>query len=1106
MLTITVFDNDENFLQFLDPDLCSITEKHSKGGLRTLEFEYKFQDLHQDKELFRKGNKIWVSNDINLENCLYLINTHVKESIFKDNSFTFDIEEVLVELNYTVPISQTEITAANGYTVTNSEDGVTVQVNWNALNLWFGSYFNIGVVQQCINDNADKIKLQGTINRMNLLRLIEEETGNIFVTRYEKDLQSNTIYRYLDFLNPNNVNKPWQLNLEYYFQDTTDDRGVFDANNNITTDDMDDVENENDIVIFDKGYGVYNLDPTDIIFRITNGMYTLNSDGIVYDESDPSQTPLEWDSDTVGFDSNTTNALIQLSMTASQDIILMVDNMSFVIPSSETKDPGSYPGSGYVVPGQPTEDETVHECTLPDDAIFEIYDTENNKTVFATVINRMIGTVHDEILDFGSNVENITLESDENDTFNAIAPILSLENNSGGSDGLTRKDMNTIINRWTNLEVHKGDKVPMIMGKIKVKPYEVSPTYSDATLADAITIMGTSSIANNNYWIRPLHPEDNVDSSNKQNNSYEFIKATAYWFAPFDKLSGEIFVSTDNTSMEYTQIRGRPDTRDERGPLVLPKIGNVETGEETAYAIFNDVCMELKDKQEPEIEIDVEVANLKDGVFNPYNLHDKVYVKLPDSQDLVAARVVETTKEAHDIAKNTIKLSNYITSNLKQVPKRTYIDADNITFKYPQKKTVQIRLCNEEHDSGDPTSIPYLANKLISVQVYDVGDNNDVTLSRKTYTKVTNANGYASFTLKYNPGNYKLAISFSGDEEWEASELTVDVNVTGTKEVVKTTNKSVIPSKQEKTNSKTTSKSKTVKTKKYYTKYGVSPDGKYIIGIGRPSAGGELNKYGYKFYKTVFVRKCPMCGSKELYWSIFWAGNEHGNWGTFPATGRRESGSAEAQIFCKKCDADYSIFGNNHNSAHKDLKVYKKPVKSSKTEAYKLKNGKMLYETDTKTVKSKNVTSTKTRVVQKTISAAVRKQALAIVGDSTALAAAKKIVAWVHKNIKWENYPNSKRSPKKVLKMKSANCCDQARLVLTLCDAAGCTEKLTLKYVHVKTGEKGHVFCKIITKDSGKWRYVDTCVWKTRNPWGNYVHGWGSTPGTEHTYTDGLPF
>ena len=74
---------------------------------------------------------------------------------------------------------------------------------------------------------------------MTLLRDIESETGNIFVTRYEKNILDNTIHRYLDFLNPINSNKNWSLHLEYDFNDVENVVACFDENGDIVTEDKD---------------------------------------------------------------------------------------------------------------------------------------------------------------------------------------------------------------------------------------------------------------------------------------------------------------------------------------------------------------------------------------------------------------------------------------------------------------------------------------------------------------------------------------------------------------------------------------------------------------------------------------------------------------------------------------------------------------------------------------------------------------------------------------------------------------------------------------------------------------------------------------------------
>ncbi len=120
-----------------------------------------------------------------------------------------------------------------------------------------------------------------------------------------------------------------------------------------------------------------------------------------------------------------------------------------------------------------------------------------------------------------------------------------------------------------------------------------------------------------------------------------------------------------------------------------------------------------------------------------------------------------------------------------------------------------------------------------------------------------------------------------------------------------------------------------------FTKCGVSQDGKYIMAIGKPSAGKD-SMSGWT--KTVFERKCPHCGSTNLVWDI-----DYGSWGYASCRGASEGGGIEGHIFCKGCDADYSCQGHEHISGSKySLKKVSQTVASSKSEKDKLRSGNMV--------------------------------------------------------------------------------------------------------------------------------------------------------------------
>lgn len=228
---------------------------------------------------------------------------------------------------------------------------------------------------------------------------------------------------------------------------------------------------------------------------------------------------------------------------------------------------------------------------------------------------------------------------------------------------------------------------------------------------------------------------------------------------------------------------------------------------------------------------------------------------------------------------------------------------------YSLKKKATVKLASiKAHDIGAIENIGSFFQIQLLKQNGKVAKNTKVkiTIGGNSSIVKTNSKGYAKVNFKLPVGKYNVVC-----EDLDSG-YKVTCKITVVKERAATS----------------------------FNKYGVSADGKTILAIGRPSAPGEESKYGYTWYMTEFERTCPYCGSHDLYWDVFWAGNEHDEVGIFPATGRREPGSTEGMIFCDHCDADFSIFGLEHIYDNpKSLTVVYGPVKSSKEMAYQLKAG-----------------------------------------------------------------------------------------------------------------------------------------------------------------------
>ena len=1058
VLTVIVLDQDEKFIQYLDDDNLEITETDERSGVRALSLEYILSEDEDSSILFKGGNKIWVQGDDHLEDCLYVINPQVEKQ-YDENRIILDVEEVLVELNFAPYFSQTDLTAKNGFTLSTTNGELNVKVDYAALCFWFGDYFDIGIVQDCLSDYLQKINVEGTMSLMTLLRYIEEETSNFFRTRYEKDPITNVIHRYLDFLNPSNTNKNWELNIDIDLPVDTTSNGVFDENDDPTDEDdeKDDDDTVSDYDVPDDYSPGFDVDVQDWALRI------VDAAGVIL--QDDEETNLYWTASQMGLNNIVNDCVICIKYVNNQ-LKISINDKSYATITSSDNIGGK--GIGFTIIADDPSQST--NALIPNHSKIQLIDTSSDRVFYQQTISPGLGDTYEEILDLGYNVENISFEVDEIDTFTAISPVFS---NTEGSESLTRTQINTILNNWRNLSVTKGDVIPMIVQKI----------------TNNGTISG-SSTPNGNYFARPLKPNDNTSSSPA---TYEYWRGTAYWKAPFDKVAGEDFIQdTSITDVEYQSITGKKDFTDGRSIFATPKIGPVETSEEDKYAIYNAVAMKLKDKRVPNIEVKVDINNYYNKQYNNYQVHDKVYIKIPGFEQIITAVVSKTSKNPHDISDNTVELTNY-SINAKVAPKETIIIGNNISFKYPNKGNLVLTLSDEEDN--------VVPGKLITCSLYTVSEGTS-TLTKKTYNQITNSNGQITLTLGYDPGNYEIEAQFGGDEEYESSKSTFIINVSG-KKVVNQSKKKVSNKKIDAKAKKTTKKKKVKKL--YWSKYGVNPDGNLIFAIGLPTHPKELSTYGNKYRGVIFSRKCPICGSKKLFWG--W------KFGTYFRNKRVDSAhSKEGMIMCEKCESTFSIFGRqNDTSSPKYLKKIKegnkvKEGKASVKDAQTLKNGKYVYEQITIENKKKKVTSKKERVVKNSnISKSVKDMALKIVGDSEGYTAAKKIVAWVGYNIKYENKNNFYQSPKTTLARRRGNCCCQTELMLHMLDAAGCTEYYSFVWCHTVGNSGGHVFARLVTKTTGKYRYVDP----THNPyWGTCLSTakWGYAPGSMSSNYPSRPF
>lgn len=188
-LNIIILNEYEEPIGWLDSEKCEIIETNTKGAQKHIQITYPLDGIvgSDQKQWFEQGNKIFIPSTLGLDSCLYVINTSYSLDFWDKNELTVNAEEVLTEFNYMM------------YTYTSS---TPLSINKDNLQKWFGQYYTIGTIDT-LPAKKNTITPAGTLTKMSLLRLIEEETGYFFKTEYS--FNNNIISRKLHLLKQENM-------------------------------------------------------------------------------------------------------------------------------------------------------------------------------------------------------------------------------------------------------------------------------------------------------------------------------------------------------------------------------------------------------------------------------------------------------------------------------------------------------------------------------------------------------------------------------------------------------------------------------------------------------------------------------------------------------------------------------------------------------------------------------------------------------------------------------------------------------------------------------------------------------------------------------------
>ena len=610
---------------------------------------------------------------------------------------------------------------------------------------------------------------------------------------------------------------------------------------------------------------------------------------------------------------------------------------------------------------------------------------------------------------------------------------------------------------------------------------------SSDSLADSDTAIGSSGSGSSDDTVSN-NDESSIDSTNSNGNSYEISSASennpSVEGSSADNgnsSTGNQSVKTEKTPTKITNsgksiVNGKTyyltlkdsngnalsgktvsltfngkkytKTTNSKGKVGLKISGIVAKTYKLTYKFVGD---ENLTSSAGSVKIKIKMASALTGSGTSIVKGKKYTVTLKNSKGKVlAGRTVVFTINGKTFKKKT-NSKGIATLKMSLPANRTY----NLTYSYAgssyygnSSKTVSLFVKTPTEFVKSGSSVVqgksyYLTLKDSNGNVL-AGKNVKITYRGKTYLKTTNSKGKVSLKIKSAPGyKYKFSYKYGGNGEYGSSSGTLYLKV---KEATSLTN---------------------------YTSNNIS-DGTAFKVILKDSNGYVLkNKViTFTFDGKNYTKKTNSKGIANLKINR----NEEENYTlSFKYAGSSYYASSKGTINLTVNNVTGGAYGGN-------IMDYSSVTKRGNTAQYK----KGLNEIA-------NLTEAQLNAYLKSsgkdaLNSAIKTLASKLVSEkSTTWQKAQAIFNYVRDNISYSYYSDSKKGAKSTLSSKSANCCDQANLVVALCRAANIPARFSHgQGCRFSSGlVTGHVWAQIYV--DGVWYSADAT--SSRNSLGN-IKNW----------------